>query len=455
MLQLDHIFAVPVIDKWLIHAPLHGVTALVNKAAVTDVCNGISKADNERTKNLRALLNEESEREPLPNTGPPQPEFLGIVPTRSCNLNCQYCGFGAREASKDDTMDLAVATAAVDWMVEHVSAIGRNSLDIHFFGGEPFAAPDVVDTVIHYARSRASQSGLIPRFEAATNGFFDETRCRFVGDYLDTVVLSFDGPEEIQNKYRPLKNGSKSYETVARNALLLSKAPAKFCIRMCATEETVSQLEQITRWFCQTFRPCVIDFETLRSTPESDEAGLTPPDPWAFAIMCIRSMKIATELGIAPVYAAASIETLQHSFCPVGRDTLIVSPDRRIHACYLQEQDWKKREMDLNLGYVDHTGAVNLDQSSIQRVRHLTESAEKCRRCIGRWHCAGGCHVVSTYPGCPAEYNDFCIQTRIITAHRLLEDLGQQEEADHFIHDRHAMEQLALHESDRLSDWKD
>ncbi len=455
MLNQDHIFAVPVMEQWLIHAPLHGVSALVNKAAVTGLSTGSQKSADKKIKGLLALLDEETENIPRTNEGPAQPEFLGIIATRSCNLNCGYCGFGACEAAAADQMDLATAAFAVDWMVEHVQSIGRKSLDIHFFGGEPFLAPEVVDTVVHHARSRAARCGLIPRFEAATNGFFDEARCQFVGDYLDTVVLSFDGPEEIQNRYRPRKSGEGSYRVVARNAYLLGKSPARLCIRVCVTRETVSCLDQITNWFCKTFQPCMIDFEILRPTAESESAGLSPPDPWEFASMCLRSMAAASRAGVTPVYAAASIETLRHSFCPVGRDTLILSPERRINACYLLEQDWKNRGLDLNLGYMDDAGTMNLDQSAIDRVRKTTLAPGKCQRCLGRWHCAGGCRVANTYPGCPDEYDNFCIQTRIITAYRLLQDLGRHHEAEHLLRDRGAQERLAWQASDRLSDWNE
>jgi len=61
--------------------------------------------------------------------------------------------------------------------------------------------------------------------------------------------------------------------------------------------------------------------------------------------------------------------------------------------------------------------------------------------------------VNQTYPGCPLEYNDFCIQTRIITAYSLLCQLGFEQRAETLLQDRNAMETLALHPSDRLEDW--
>lgn len=446
------IFLVPVLDRWLLYSPLQHVTALVNNAVVVALKNGRPPDGSGRLGDLWASLRVDPEKEPQPPTGPPRPEFLGIIPTRACNLACVYCGFGASE-SRPDGMDLRLAVAAVDWIVEHSRRAGRSGLEVHFFGGEPFSAPDVVDVAVHRARDRAAQAGLLPRFEVATNGCFDEDRCRFVGNYFNTVVLSLDGPEEVHNRHRPTKTGQGSYATVARNARFLSQSSSELCIRCCVTQDTVGSLDRITRWFCETFQPSTITFETLQPSPESDLAGLRPPDPWEFAIMWVRSSYVALGLGVTLVYGAALLDSIRHSFCPVGRDSLIVSPEGRVSACYLPEQEWRKRGLDLNLGNFDRAGNISLDRMAIDRVRNVTACRPRCQRCLARWHCAGGCHVNHSYPGCADSYDDFCIQTRVITACRLLERMGCKEEVQGLLNNRPALENLALHSSDRLADW--
>ena len=108
-------------------------------------------------------------------------------------------------------MSLDLATAAVEWMATRNAAAGRENLEIHFFGGEPFVAPDVVETSVHYARSRAGELGLRTRFEVSTNGCFSE-RCRtFIADYFDAVVLSFDGPEEVQKPASAWQTGQEQF----------------------------------------------------------------------------------------------------------------------------------------------------------------------------------------------------------------------------------------------------
>jgi len=70
---------------------------------------------------------------------------------------------------------------------------------------------------------------------------------------------------------------------VAATARVLSASPAELCLRICVAQDNVEQLAETVDWFAQEFQPCSIDFETLQPTPESERAGLRPPDPYAFA----------------------------------------------------------------------------------------------------------------------------------------------------------------------------
>jgi uncharacterized protein len=450
---MEHVFVVPISDNWLVHAPLHRISLLANSAAVDCIKKGVFPKGSDQYPGLDQLLHASPPSIPGPATGPIQPEFLGLIPTRACNMACVYCGFGASD-SGEKTLDPAMAAKAVDWMAQFASRNGRSTLDIHFFGGEPFRAPETVDVAIHYARARAAELGLIPRFEVATNGYFPAERCRFIGSYFDTVVLSFDGPKEIQNRHRPLKDGRGTYPVVARNIKTLSQSPAELSIRTCVTQETVGTLDRITRWFCEKFAPDSIVFEPLQPVGRGETRNFVPPDPWNFSAMLMRSASIGAACGVKVIYPPASIDTLRHSFCPVGRDSLILSPDGHISGCYLLEEDWRKRGLDLNLGRLHENGSMQIDMAAVERIRDLSSHSPRCRRCLARWHCAGGCRVNHSYPGCPDGYDAFCIQTRIITACRLLEGLGCHEEVERLLERRSQLERLVFRRSDRLPDWQ-
>ncbi len=437
---MDYVFTVPVSDKYIMHSPLHNITALLNRSAVKSL-----KDKNLKNKALYDLYRSLSEKPacmPGPNRGHVNPDFLGLIPTRSCNFNCLYCGFGScKDAS---VMDFSLAILCVDWMADHVIKQNRKEVEIHFFGGEPFCAPDVIRVAVYRTNMVCATYNVKPVFKVSTNGFFDEDTCSFIGDYFDTVVLSLDGPEDIQNRYRPLKTGGKTSHTVERNAFLLGRSPAKLCTRVCVTEETVERMGEIAHRLCRICKPSSIDFEVLRETGDTE---LHPPDPWKFAVNYIKAATIARTCGVTPVYGPASTGTLHHSFCPVGKDTIIVSPEGTISACYLQKEEWEKKSLDLTFGHIDNSG-IHINEDNLKSIRHLTYEKKLCRKCIARFHCAGGCHVHHN----TEEYDDFCIQTRIITVCNLLYDLGYTGLMEDFINNRKELERMVFQTSDLIGE---
>ncbi len=437
---MDYVFTVPVSDKYVMHSPLHNITALLNRSAVKSLKDGNLK--NKALYDLYRSLSEKPVNMPAPNRGPVNPDFLGLIPTRSCNFNCLYCGFGS---SKDTSvMDFSLALLSVDWMAEHVIKHGRKEVEIHFFGGEPFFASDVIRVAVYRTNMVCAKYALKPVFKVSTNGFFDEHTCSFIGDYFDTVVLSLDGPEDIQNRYRPLKSSGKTSHIVERNAFLLGRSPAELCIRVCVTDETAGRMEEISNLLCRSFKPSSIDFEVLRQT---ETTGLLPPDPWTFAVNYIKAATVARTCGVTPVYGPASTGTLQHSFCPVGKDTVIVSPEGTISACYLQKEEWGKKSLDLTFGHIDNSG-LHINEDNLNNIRHLTDEKKLCRKCIARFHCAGGCHVHHV----TEDYDDFCIQTRIITVCNLLCELGYTGLMEDFINNRKELEKMVFQDSDLIGE---
>lgn len=445
----SHFFLVPVLDKWLFYAPLHGTMAVVNEAAARAVRANDHLGTDADSVGLYEILHEPPAVIPQPLEGDVCPSFLGIIPTRGCNIGCVYCNFGGPTAQMTH-MRPDIAVSAVDWMAERLQRSGRKIFQVHFFGGEPLVSQDIVDIVVHRARYVCAQRGLIPYIDASTNGIFNEAVCRFVGDYFGGVVLSFDGFAEFHDRNRPAVSGHPTFAQVERTARRLSRMPLDLCIRICITEQSVSHLEDMTQWMCREFQPAVVNFESLTPGDMAAKAGLRPPDPYQFARHCVGAYRVAERMGIKPVYSAAETELARLSFCPVGTDALIVSLDGRISACYLLPDDWRMRGLDMDLGWVRPDGSVHIDFEALTRARRFPQAKPRCQRCFCQWSCAGGCHVNQTFPGCDDAFTDFCIQTRIITACLLLRKMGCEELVDALLADRSAMEQLALHGWDAL-----
>lgn len=440
-------FLVPVRERWLWMAPLHGAAAFVNDAAARSLRTGDEEDCAADVAPLKAIAHEPC-AEPCPIVGSLVPPTLGIIPTRGCNMHCVYCDF-AGSAAKGTQMSEGVARTVIDWAAERCAGAGMETLHVQFFGGEPFTAGERVEFVVRHARKAAAARGLACYVDASTNGLFNEEQCRYIGDNLDAVVLSIDGPPAFQDRYRPLAGGRGSSQRVHRNAHALARMPVELCLRMCVTHESVHTMAANAHWLMETFHPQALNFESLTASELAVSAGLAPPDPYEFAVQADRIFTLAAERGVDAVYAATETGAPRLSLCPVGRDVVIASPDGRLSGCYLMPADWQRKGMDLDFGQVEPGRGVTIDEPALARLRALAADKPRCRTCFCRFTCAGGCHVnLAGQP--PGEYSAYCLQTRLITATRMLRHLGLDEEASALLADTDALRRLAAWPDDRI-----
>lgn len=438
-------FLIPVLDKWLWYAPLHGAAALLNGSAARSMQAGAKKRLPRELDELYQMVQTPTDALPRPLDGELIPSTLGIIPTRGCNMQCVYCNF-AGSSARDAAMSPEIATAAVDWAVKARAEAGEQLLHVQFFGGEPFVAQDVVELVVERAREGAARRGMTTYFDASTNGLFSDSMCRYIGDHFDAIVLSLDGPPEYQDRYRPLAKGRASSRIVQRNAHSLSDMSLELCLRLCVTQESVRDMTGIVRWMVETFKPATINFESLTASDLAMRSGLAPPDPFEFAVRADEAFTIAEAAGVKAVYAATESAAPRLSLCPVGKDAVIVSPDGRLSACYLMPEEWQSQGLDLDIGVVDPKRGVTFDFEKLAKVRRLPAEKSRCAQCFCQYNCAGGCHVnLARQHG---DYPDYCIQTRLIMTSRLLHTLGFDELCSRLLRDRTSMERLARCPSD-------
>ena len=165
----SQIFAIPISNKFLLYAPLHNLAALMDLTAARRLRDGLLHGEavaKGRLGEIARVLSDGAEPAPLPKRGGFVPSFLGLLPTRGCNLSCRYCGFLTSEESQN-VMGLELARDAVNWYMDAVERAGVRHAEVHYFGGEPFCVEEVLDFTVHLARVRAEGAGCTVRFEVA------------------------------------------------------------------------------------------------------------------------------------------------------------------------------------------------------------------------------------------------------------------------------------------------
>jgi len=451
----DDIYALPLSDRWLVFAPATWTAAIVNHTALGQLAQCLEPAHAAPTLEALDLWQTLTV---APPGGPgfpevPDPAKLVIMPTRACNLACVYCDFGAGSAPLT-VLDPAVARSLVEHVARDLRRRAEPMLRVHFFGGEPMVARRALERIVADTRTVCQREGLTPWFEITTNGVFPTAAAEFLGDEIDSVVVSIDGDEALHDAVRHRPDGGGSYAEVAATLRRLGRMPLELCLRTCVTERSAAAMPALAGRFCEAFSPSAIAFEMLAETDASREAGLAAPDPRVFARGLVEAERIASAYGVRVVHGPSEIVGPRTTSCPLGAGALMLWPDGEITGCYLDPGRWRARGLELSLGRVQPGGSVRVDTGRLARIETALADTPRCERCFCRYTCAGGCHVDQTPPGCALEYDGRCRAIRLITGSRLLARIGCAAEATALLSSEGAAEALALHADDRLGTWR-
>lgn len=143
--------------------------------------------------------------------------------TQNCNFSCRYCSFaynnnGGRIHSKN-TMTFDIAKKSIDFLSEH--CCDSSEIAISFYGGEPLLNIDLIDKCIEYAEKTIYNKPI--KYYMTTNFYLaTEEIMTFLVNNNFYLLISLDGPEDVQNKHRRLaSNGEGTYSKVVENIKLL------------------------------------------------------------------------------------------------------------------------------------------------------------------------------------------------------------------------------------------
>ncbi len=431
----NQIWSIPLgTDLALVYAPFHGLTTLVNRSSAEllgERLRGRNVSD-DVPEWIRKL--EEPAEEPKRRKGLPAPLYLGLIPTRACMLRCAYCDFPSQTAS---VMPFEMIRKAVDGYAALLDRLHASEWQMHFFGGEPFAAYKEIVFALNYAQQRADELGIPTHFEVTTNGFYPEEKASWIADMFDTVVLSLDGFPEAQDRHRPAPGGKGSFQTVCRNADIFARGNCELIIRSCISAENTGDMADWASFISGRFFPAAVVLEPMIESTLSRRSGLRSPDPDIFIRNWTKAYRVLRAEGIPLIYSSGEIMTLKTSLCPMGQDAVIVSPDGHLGGCWQLAENWMKEGVDLRFGEISEKG-LEIDQTALDYQRELSWSnRERCRNCFCFAHCAGGCLLNRN------RSTEFCRMTRVLTLWQLLERLGYGSLADRLISSEEFIGRLA------------
>ncbi len=151
--------------------------------------------------------------------------------TQNCNFRCKYCIYNGSPATRQRShsnkrMSWQTARDAVDFLWNH--SADSPTVDIGFYGGEPLLEFELMKKIIDYSERKFYGKELT--FTITTNGTLLTTEIlEFLQDHNFSLVISLDGPKEINDKNRVFADGRGTFDSVMRQIELIKKiAPGYF-----------------------------------------------------------------------------------------------------------------------------------------------------------------------------------------------------------------------------------
>lgn len=164
-----------------------------------------------------------------------------LIMTYSCNCACRYCfenlQIGNKKKEKTDDV--------IQYLIDLYHKNECESMDFHFFGGEPLLK---VDQMIYiYKKLRDLKINVKPN--VITNGTLlnKDNAKNLIENGISTFQITIDGPKYIHDIRRPMKNGESSWDNIISNITYLSKLKASISIRVNIDSDNVEYLEEICK----------------------------------------------------------------------------------------------------------------------------------------------------------------------------------------------------------------
>ena len=400
----EELFVVPNTEGALfLYAPLRRIVVSLNRDAVNSVAkylqNGDASLEPVDSRVVQQLRDAGLFTEPVPH--PPttpddyvfRPHEVTLFPTTRCNLRCIYCYADGGTRCVD--MPWEVAEAAIEHVIANARAVGRDDFIVGFHGGgEPLVNWDLVQRATLYARRRAEEVSLDVKIHCATNGVMSPAQREFIAENFTGINISFDGPDDIQDRQRPLANGDGSFPHVMETIEFFREAGFPFGIRITLTEESSSRLCEIVR-FIHEHCPQLdqVHVEPVWQCGRCQTTGERPPTEEQFIADFIEAYELAHDLGFSLFYSGARLDVLTNKFCAAPGDGFSVTPEGFVSSCFEVAESSDPRADLFHYGrYDEDQKEFTIDRDRVARLRRLrVENIPQCQDCFCKWHCAGDC----------------------------------------------------------------
>ncbi len=163
-----------------------------------------------------------------------------VVPTTGCNFGCYYC---FESGIKNVKLSEETKKKVFEFIREKIDAFKPEDVSLSFYGGEPLLCKDELFEFGQFFAGLSGKLGFKFSSDIVTNGYlFDVETARELIEKvsLKSAQITLDGPPEIHDRRRLLKNGSGTFERIFENVKNVVEAFPDFVVRIRVNVDKVN-----------------------------------------------------------------------------------------------------------------------------------------------------------------------------------------------------------------------
>lgn len=291
-------------------------------------------------------------------------------------------------------MPYETGKAAIDFLLE--KSVGRENLEVDFFGGEPLMNFEVVKQIVEYARSKEKEYGKHFNFTITTNGMLlNDENIDYINKEMYNVVLSIDGRREVNDKMRVRVDGSGCYDKIVPNfqKLVENRGEKEYYVRGTYTKFNLDFSEDVMHLYEAGFDE--ISVEPVMEDPNVEYA-ITEEDLeriYAEYDKLVDRIEEVKKRGEHINFFHFMIDLNQGPCvvkrlrgCGSGNEYVSITPDGDIYPChqFVGHEEYKMGNLE--------EGSFNEEIKKEFAGAHVY-SKPACQDCWAKFYCSGGCNA--------------------------------------------------------------
>lgn len=326
-------------------------------------------------------------------------EKAGIILTFNCNLRCTYCSQNSTENSNNEVSVNDVEAFVKEIIKKRViaSIISKKERNVTFYftgGGESTYYWDKFEKVIHIIEKLCAENNVKLNLEMATNAVFNDKQRKFIAKHFDSVMVSYDGMPETQDRNRVTSNNLPTSILVERSIKYFMNSNIDLTIRSTVWQYDLPKLPQMLNYLHEHF-------------PKINSWEIYPVTPAGRAVPIMDSRQECSQYDFIKAYLNL-IEYAEKENClfnitspiltcspigfncgGIGADTMgaWLFPNRKISTCP------DSSDVMTQIGEIKNSQVIWYDTFSDPLLEMGYEKYQTCNTCLAFRICGSGCPI--------------------------------------------------------------